>query len=744
MNQWLAEATNQESDGKLRKLRGNAWVEDSQELFQADQMDWNEETGDVSANGHVYFHDFVSGEELWCDHMEYNTDQQKGKFYSVRGQYATHIVPRPGVLTGTSPFYFQGEWAERNGSIYTLHDGFFTNCKMPAPWWKLRGPKFLIEPGSKAIAYRSRFLLRGLPLFYTPYFYHSLEKEPRKSGLLLPNIGNSSQRGLMLGFGYYWAINPSYDATYRIMDYASRGLVHHLDVRGDPRPGTDFYGIFYGVQDRGRPGTNPPDKYSGLSVNAEGKSELGDGWNAHVDINYITSFRFRQEWTQSYNELVGSEIHSDGFINKNFSAYTLNIVFSRLENFQSTEVPATNPATGALSYIPNVVTIRKLPEAEFIGRDRPFWGKLPVWISFDSSAGLLYRSEPVFNQAQTQLIDHVATGEFMNRVSFSPRATGALRLGAFHLVPAFGLNETYYSQGQEPYRNYYRVTGTTIVRSAREFSLDLVFPSFARVYAKKTFLGDKLKHVIEPRVAYNYVTGVGSDFNNFIRFDETDLLSNTNDLTLSLTNRIYAKRGDSVQEVVTWELMQRRYFDPAFGGALQPGQRNVFESTADLAAYAFVVGPRGVSPVVSLLRISPVGGFGLQWQADYDPRMHGIVDSMLSIDYRWKKYFVSAGNNEVHVDPALAPAANQYRFRFGFGDPNHRGWNAGVDGIYDYKGRVIQYSTTQVTYNTDCCGFSVQYHRYKFGVRDEAQYRVAFTIANIGSFGTLRKQDRLF
>ena len=183
-------------------------------------------------------------------------------------------------------------------------------------WWKLKSPKFIYEPEEKAVAYNARFLLKGLPVFYVPYYYHPLLEESRRSGFLTPNIGNSSQRGVMLGLGYYWAINRSYDATYRVMDYASRGFVHHLDVRGQPPPGTDFYGVLYGVDDRGVPGTNPPVKYSGLSVFAEGKSDLGQGWNAHADINYITSFRFRQYWTQSFNEGIGSEINSVGYVNK--------------------------------------------------------------------------------------------------------------------------------------------------------------------------------------------------------------------------------------------------------------------------------------------------------------------------------------------------------------------------------------------------------------------------------------------
>ena len=611
----------------------------------------------------------------------------------------------------------------------------------------MTGPKFDIIPGQRALAYRSVFLLRKIPLFYTPFFYHSLEREPRKSGFLTPNIGHSSQRGFMLGIGYFWAIKRSYDLTYLVQDYTARGFAHHVDFRGNPRPGTDFDAILYGVQDRGAPNSgNPPQKYSGASLYVTAKSDLGDGWTARGAINYITSFRFRQEWTQSFNEAIGSEIHSVGFLDKNWSTYTFNAIFARLENFQSIEVPITDPVSGHSHYVANAVTIRKLPELELGSRDHLIWKNIPLWFSFQSAAGLLYRSEPVFNSATnpTALADTYRTGQFMNRVNLAPHVTTAFHWGDFHLVPSIGVRETYYGEAQAPYQDRFQVVGTNIVRSAREFSADLIFPSLARIYNKKTVFGDKLKHVIEPRATYRYVTGIGDDFNRFIRFDETDLLANTNELELSLTNRIYAKRGDSVQEIFTWELLQKRYFDPTFGGALAPGVRNVFESTADLTGYAFLVGPRSTSPVVSLLRMSPISGLGIQWQADYDPRRRGIVDSTLSVDYRWQKYFISAGNNEVRNDPALAPAANQFQLRTGFGDPNHRGSNAAVVAVYDYRKAVIQYSTAQVTYNTDCCGFSVEYHRYNIGIVDRSEWRVAFSVANLGSFGTLRKQDRVF
>ena len=55
-------------------------------LVRADEIEYNDDTKQVVAKGNVYFHDFDKNEQMWCDHMEYNTEDQKGKFYVVRGE----------------------------------------------------------------------------------------------------------------------------------------------------------------------------------------------------------------------------------------------------------------------------------------------------------------------------------------------------------------------------------------------------------------------------------------------------------------------------------------------------------------------------------------------------------------------------------------------------------------------------------------------------------------------------------
>ncbi len=751
----------QETHGHVRIIHGHpAEIESGIELFRADEIEYDEDTGELRAEGHVYFRSFTRNEQLWCSRLEYNTETETGRYYDVRGETMPRIVARRGVLTGKEPFHFEGEWAERIGEKYILYHGWVTNCTIPNPWWRMKGQRFDIIPAERSITHDGWFYVWKMPIFYTPYFYHSLEKHPRKSGFLIPNLVPHSQRGPMVGIGYYWAINRDYDITYRFQDYTSQALAHHIDIRAKPRPGTSFGAIIYGVQDFGTPGyTGPLNTYSGFNMYAAGVSDVGDGWMARGFLNYTSTFRFRQYWSQSYNDAIGSEIHSVGSLAKNWSTYNFDVIFDRTQNYINTEIPVTNPTTGAVHFLTDAVTLHHLPDLDLSSRDHALWHGIPLWYSFDSEAGLLSRSDPLFD-TNNNLVYHYQTNQAVNRLHLSPHLTSVLHLKDFHLVPSIGIDETFYSQSQtqiaqselgssaplqnvSPGEAINQVLNQAILRSARDFSLDLIFPSFARVFNKKTFLGDKLKHVIEPRATYKYVTGIGSDFNQMIRFDSLDILSDTNELDLSVTNRIYAKRGDTTQDIFSWELMQARYFDPTFGGALLTGQANVFATTADITAYAFLVGPRSSSPVVSILRANPISGTGIQWQADYDPHYGRIVDSNISVDYRWSpKYRISVGNDELRNN--ILPAANQYRVRFDYGDANRRGLNAGIEAVYDIQAHVLRYTTSQVTYNTDCCGLSVEYRRYNAGIRDESQFRIAFSLANLGTFGTLRKQDRLF
>jgi LPS-assembly protein len=354
---------------------------------------------------------------------------------------------------------------------------------------------------------------------------------------------------------------------------------------------------------------------------------------------------------------------------------------------------------------------------------------LPIYFSLDSSFGLERRTQPLFQ-----------TRQFVQRADFAPRVTSAVHWFGLDLSPSFGIRQTMYDTRLRDGR----ISGENLVRSARDFQFDLGLPRLSRIFQAPTWLraGDKVKHLIEARARYRYVSGI-NDFTQTVRFDETDIMSNTNEVEFSLTNRLLKRNGSGgVEDVISWQVWYKRYFDPTFGGAVIPGRRNVVESSAWLTGYGFLNGFRNQSPVVSVLRIQ--SRVGTEWRTDYDPVRHAIVNSTLSIDARFGQLFALVSHSQLNTDPVLAPKANQLRGQFQWGNDNRRGFNYGFSTGYDYRIGRLQYMQAQTTYNTDCCGFSLQYRRFNFNVISDNQFRVAFNIANIGSFGTLRKQERIF
>ncbi len=707
------------------RLRGAAAVETVDTLLRADEIDYNQETGDVEARGNAYFENFEREERLEADRIEYNLREERGKFYGVRGSTPAKVELRPGLLRTANPFVFRGQWAERLGRRYILHNGFITNCKLPNPWWVLRGKRFDIIPGERAIASRPVFRLKGIPLFYLPYFYKSLEDQPRKSGFLMPNIGTSSRRGKMVGLGYFWAINRSYDVTYRSQYFTQRGFAHHVDLRGKPMQKADFNLILYGVQDKGRKqsdGTRV--KEGGYLLTFNGRAELPKGFFARGEVNYLSSFLFRQSFTESFNEAVFSEVHSRGFVRKDWSGYSLTARFERSENYQGQKLD-------------DRISIRHLPQVEFRQRDREIFRGVPIWFSFESVAGLLRRSQPLFQ-----------TRQFVERADFAPRVMGALRWKDISLLPYAGIRETHYGSSfqQRPSvaLGTLDITGQGLLRSSQEYGAELILPALERVFAAPKWLGgEKLKHAVEARGGYRRVRGIG-DFDRYIRFDETELLSNTEEIDYSLSNRVYVKQSGVVRELLSWQLWQKRYLDPTFGGAIDPGVRNTLLTQTAMTGFAFLDGARKYSPVVSSLQVNPTRLIGVEWRSDYDTIRRRVINSSLQANVRTQSFFISAGHNHVRSSPVLSSSSNQFIGLLGVGRSDLRGWSAGFSAVYDFRVAKLTYNTTQVSYNSDCCGISFQFRRFDVGPRKENQWRAAFAISNIGSFGTLKRQERLF
>jgi LPS-assembly protein len=289
------------------------------------------------------------------------------------------------------------------------------------------------------------------------------------------------------------------------------------------------------------------------------------------------------------------------------------------------------------------------------------------------------------------------------------------------------------------------------VRTTEEFSLDIRPPALERTW---TDGGTQWRHTIEPEFNYEYVDGV-NDYTRIPLFDEDDTLTDTNDVQYGFTQRLFRRTSDNdSQELLSWSLQQKYFFDPTFGGALLPGQRNVFQALDSLTPFAFEDSLHRFSPIVSDLRFSPAGRFDTEVRVDFDPKRGQMTAIGTLVKIRpYKQSFLTLAHfstiNIPPISPAVPPVyepySNQVRALFGYGDPTRRGWNTEFGFGYDISQQVFENQVAQFSYNGSCCGIGFEYQRLSLGtVRDENEWGFVFRVANIASFGNIRRQQSIF
>jgi LPS-assembly protein len=172
----------------------------------------------------------------------------------------------------------------------------------------------------------------------------------------------------------------------------------------------------------------------------------------------------------------------------------------------------------------------------------------------------------------------------------------------------------------------------------------------------------------------------------------------------------------------------------------------VFQALDSVSPFAFALGPRNSSPLVSDLKITPGGHFDTEQLLEYDPQLHKItVIGTLEKVKPYKEFFATIAHFRLQADPILQPLSNQLRLLTGYGSETRKGFNVMTGVSYDFTNSALQNELVQFSYNGKCCGLAVEYQRFELGqVRTDSRFRVAFIIANIGSFGNLRHQEKIY
>jgi LPS-assembly protein len=748
---------------------------------EADHIDYNSDTGDLNAVGHLKVSGGENNESISATHGTMNLKTQTGRFYDVTGSVGLRAGRRP-VYDNGQPFLFEGKVVVKTGPReYDIYGGAVTSCQLPHPDWQLFAGKFSLT-ADKATARNTVFRVMDVPLVYLPYVSHPIGDEQRQSGFMIPVIGQSSTKGLVLGEQIYVVLSRSADMTVGAEYFSKRGWQQSATFRYRGLGNNFVLAHYSGLLDRGFYQGGQYVNQGGEDVVFSGRYDVSGRTRLVGDVEYLSSYPYREAFTENFNQAVSSDILSVAYAIHQVDGYSWSLWADRYQGLKRAGTPIVSEQQ---------VRIFHSPALELTTTEHRLGGTAALWNVQTTVAGLK-RVQPNF-----------ATTGLTERFDLRPEIALPLHAGGWNFRSSIAVRETIYSRSKENGTALPPVeSGEAVNRADVEVGAEARAPVLERTFQSplvaKLFRTDAVKHTIEAVANYRLVRGV-DNFSQLLRFDHVDVVSNTNEVEYGVTQRLFLRPkksepcevsetdavgsaawlgaaapgamggvGNSVaadpgytsapggcgsRELLTWRLSQKYFLDPNFGGAVVQGRRNIFETTLALSGVAFLTEPREISPLVSRLRWKTSDHFDVEWDFDLDTGARKFTANNVLVNFHEGNVFSGLSYARLNAPGRFNIAGfssavsdfKQLRILLGYGGSTKRGLGVAANAGIDLNRGEVQYGALQVQYNWDCCGFSVEYRKYELGsVRNENAYRFNFTLANIGTAGNLRRAERLF
>lgn len=593
--------------------------------------------------------------------------------------------------------YFTGERIEKVGeSEFVVEKGIFTSCSGEVPAWSFHLGHARIQLEDYAFVRNTSMRVKTVPVFYLPYIVWPTKTE-RASGFLVPKVGSSNDRGAHLGLAYYQLLGRSADATLYADLYAKDYLGLGSELRYHPTDGTRGRLRGWAVDDATREDWRWKLRWD------HDTRDLPWGLRGVVGFEDYSDFEFFRDFERGYDQKAKSSIYSTAFLTRNAGNHSLNFQVDRRQTFLGSFASS------------DVIELQQMPELEY--RLRPTrLGRTPFYLSLDSSAHYLSMDRGQLEGEYGRV--HLAPSL---RVPLSPAPWLSLTLTAAE-------DFTWWSDslGRDPTTGAQGFRGESLERSLPSAGVEIIGPSFSRVFDAEIGSFGRFKHVIEPRVDWLYADEFDEQ-NEVPIFDEIDPAGGSNQGRIALINRVLGKPKDEekggAREVLSVEIARRYSFDDEL-----PLEGDVQEGSA-------------FGPLEMTLRAYPTTAFGLRLDADYSVlfgQLTGIRTSGNVKVGRQRFDFTWAPRWQDRTGEVLS---NQGSFGWrlqAFADS--RLTLSSLFG-YDFERSLLRDQRHFITYTGGCYALRLELHESTTVNERRRDYLFSIDLKNVGTFIDLTGGD---
>jgi LPS-assembly protein len=463
------------------RARGAVRIEQEGVALIADSVIYSRLSGDALAEGDVL--------------LESNGDTMKGDRLSL------NLITQQGELSNGELFIKKPNFRVRALSLkktgdasYRLQRGSFTTCDGEKPSWRFEARDVVVSLNEFATARDAVFYAGDVPIMYTPYLIFPIKRE-RQSGLLIPKVGQSTKKGFYLDLPYYWAINPSQDATFNLALESSRGVGLGVDYRYLRSGGSEGSLQGFGIYD------SDAGRFRG-ELNQRHLELLSPNTTLASDIHLLTD----RDYFLDYGEYSGD-------YNRQLQVSTVSFDHRWERYGLSGELRYTEDLLAPS----NDTTLQRLPELNFIAAGEKAG---PFFFSMDSRFVNFQREEGVTGQRL----------QLHPRLSYYAKPTSALDLSL------------YGGYLQRLYNGSGGVAGSGIQQVGQADAGGVLSLPLERIY------GGRLRHLLIPSLEYRFVQHRHDENMPFFDFDDDVLGQSIASWSLSnLVTRKYELAGGATE-----------------------------------------------------------------------------------------------------------------------------------------------------------------------------------------------------
>lgn len=175
-------------------------------LLRADRVDYFTQSGLLSAAGNAELIN-PDGTVQYADTIELDDELRAGVATGFAARLDDNIKIAAASAVRRSEFV-----NELNNAIFTPCDICDSEGDPSEPTWSIQAGTVVQDQENAIVFYRNAVIrVAGVPIFYSPVFWHPDPSSERQSGFLIPTVTTSDARGFSYEQPYLWVISPHQD-----------------------------------------------------------------------------------------------------------------------------------------------------------------------------------------------------------------------------------------------------------------------------------------------------------------------------------------------------------------------------------------------------------------------------------------------------------------------------------------------------------------------------------------------------